>query len=261
MKSGSLIFLGTGSSSGIPIIGCHCHVCNSSDARNKRLRSAALLTYQGRKFLIDAGPDIRQQLLKHEVWHVDGLILTHSHYDHIGGLDDLRSLCIKQNAPLPCLASKYSYGALQQLFYYIFKNPNGKRSSTAQFQFSLLPSERGCIDFCGVPISYFHYTQGTMPVTGFRVGTLAYVTDIKEYPKTIFEDLQGVKTLILSALRFTKSSIQFSVDEAVDFANTVRAEKTFLIHLSHELDHAHLSNLLPASISLAYDGLEIDLSQ
>jgi phosphoribosyl 1,2-cyclic phosphate phosphodiesterase len=234
-------------------------VCTSTNPRNKRLRASAFINYAGKKLLIDAGPDTRLQLLKQDITHIDGLMLTHSHYDHIGGLEDLRALCIKQNAPLPCLASQPTYEALQLLFYYIFKNPDPGKSPTSRFHFSILPSERGTIDFCSCPISYFHYLQGKMQVTGFRLGSLAYVTDIKEYPQTIFEDLQGTETLVLSALRFTKSRIQFSVDEAVDFAHKTGAKKTFFMHLSHEVEYEHLANLLPASITLAYDGLELPI--
>lgn len=257
MTIGSLLFLGTGASAGIPVMGCHCHVCTSHDPRNKRQRAAALIRYAGKNLLIDAGPDIRQQGLTFGLEHVDGLFLTHTHFDHVGGLEELRVFNFKQEVAIPCLLSEESLKEVKKLFHYFFEEHSQDKTIPAKFHFHTLPHERGEVLFCDLALRYFSYRQSQMKVSGFRLGDLAYVTDIKEYPDTIFEDLQGLSTLVLSALRFTKTRLQFSIDEAVDFAARVQAKKTYLIHMAHEIDHTHLQSLLPATIMPAYDGLEI----
>lgn len=254
---GTLFFLGTGSSSGIPVIGCHCPVCLSNDPKNKRFRASSLLRWKDKTYLIDAGPDFRQQALRYEIKRIDGLLITHTHYDHVGGLEELRIYNFRQNGPIPCLLSTTSYSEIKKLFYYLFENGNGFTNDTSKFNFTPLEKEKGKIVFSDLPVRYFSYLQGGMKVLGFRFGDLAYVTDIKEYPETIFDELEGVSCLILSALRFTASRIQFSIDEAIDFAKRVGAKKTYLIHMSHDIEYHHLLNLLPASITVAYDGLEI----
>ncbi len=258
MVSGSLLLLGTGSSSGIPVMGCSCAVCSSTEPKNKRFRASALVRYQGKNVLIDAGPDIRLQALRSSIKHIDGVILTHTHYDHIGGLEELRVFNFAQKGPIKCLLSEISLMHIRKLFYYLFEEHKADRTMPSKFDFMLLDGKRGVKEFCGLPIRYFTYSQPSMEVTGYRLGDLAYVTDIKEYPETIFEDLAGLETLVVSALRFPNSRLQFSIDEAVDFAEKVGAKKTYFIHMAHEIDHAHLESLLPPNIRPAYDGLEID---
>ena len=253
---GSLLFLGTGSSAGVPVIGCHCRVCLSRDPKNRRLRASALLRWQDKTFLIDAGPDFRQQALLYDIRQIDGLLLTHTHYDHIGGLEELRIYSFRQKGGIPCLLSSSSYSEVKKLFYYLFEQDGEVKNYTSKFDFIPLDGDGECI-FLGLPIRYFSYSQGGMKVLGFRIGDLAYVTDIKNYSPSIFQELQGLSCLVLSALRFTNSNIQFSIDEAIDFAEKVGAKNTYLMHMSHDIEYSHLYNLLPASITLAYDGLEL----
>jgi phosphoribosyl 1,2-cyclic phosphate phosphodiesterase len=255
--SSALVFLGTGASSGIPVIGCRCPVCLSKDPKNKRLRASALFRWQEKTFLIDAGPDFRQQALLYDIQRIDGVLLTHTHYDHVGGLEELRIYNFRQKNAIPCLLSKASYSEVRKLFYYLFEEDGEVKNYTSKFDFIQLEKEAGGTVFCDLPIRYFSYVQGGMKVLGYRLGDLAYVTDIKEHSEDIFEQLQGVSCLVVSALRFTDSRIQFSIDEAIDFAEKVGAKKTYLMHMSHEIEHHHLLNLLPPSITLAYDGLEI----
>lgn len=257
MVQGSLLLLGTGSSAGIPVMGCDCQVCASQDARNKRLRAAALVRCGGIKLLIDTGPDIRQQCLKFGITEVDGLFLTHTHFDHVGGLEELRVFNFKTQKPIPCLLSHDSLKEVKKLFHYLFEEHDKDKTIPAKYTFETFEHDRGAYTFCSLPLRYFSYTQSKMKVTGMRLGDLAYVTDIKEYPDTIFEDLQGLTTLVVSALRFTSSRLQFSIDEALDFSERVKAKKTYLIHMAHEIDHEHLQSLLPSNIVPAYDGLEI----
>lgn len=258
---GSLLFLGTGASSGCPVIGCICPTCRSKDVKNRRLRSSALVKLGGKTLLIDSGPDIRQQALQYGISAIDGVILTHTHFDHIGGLEELRIYNFMQKQPLPCLLSAESYRSIQKLFYYLFcpksEHGHGRVSYTSQFDFQVLHSGRGVTEFCGQKIGYFSYKHGGMSVLGVRLGDIAYVTDIKEYPETIFEDLAGVSTLIVSALRFGRSDLQFALDDACDFAEKTGAKMTYLMHMSHELEYTHIQTLLPDTIRPAYDGLEL----
>ncbi|MGE3954933.1 MAG: MBL fold metallo-hydrolase [Parachlamydiales bacterium] len=254
-----LLLLGTGASMGVPVIGCSCAVCTSSDPKNRRLRTSALLEWEGRRFLIDAGPDFRQQALTHKIDRLDGCLFTHTHYDHIGGIDELRVFFLLQHKPLPCLLSASSRGDLERRFAHLFTEPAPGINLAAQLAFQTLEGERGSATFEGLPLTYFTYLQGGMPVTGYRIGPLAYVTDIARYPETIFEDLQGVRVLILSALRTQPTPIHFTVEEAVQFAQRSGAEKTYLVHTAHELDYAQTEKGLPKGVSMGFDGLEIRL--
>jgi phosphoribosyl 1,2-cyclic phosphate phosphodiesterase len=251
------LFLGTGASSGVPVIGCDCHVCKSANSKNYRLRASAYITYEDKAILIDAGPDIRQQVLKYNIRKLDGLIITHTHYDHIGGLEEMRAFNFLQQRPMPCLVSRHSMTEIRKLFYYLFRESGEVRNFTANFQFHSLEKDAGHVNFQKLEIEYFPYRQGEMTVFGYRFGDLAYVTDIKEYPESTFDHLKGLSTLIISALRFTPSALQFSIDEAIDFAERVGAKQTYLMHLSHDVEYEHMKSLLPKSMNLAYDGLEI----
>lgn len=250
----SLLFLGTGSSAGVPVIGCHCSVCTSKDLKNRRLRASVFVRWKGKQLLIDAGPDFRQQALRYDIRHIDGLLLTHTHFDHVGGLEELRTYNAKQQCAIPCLLSSASYAEVQKLFYYLFEKGGEMKNYTSAFDFTVL-EEKGEVSFFGLPVRYFSYSQGGMKVLGYRFGDFAYVTDIKKYTDDIFKELEGLSCLVLSAQRFTESRIQFTIDEAVDFAKRVGAKKTYLMHLSHDIEYNHLLTLLPESITLAYDGL------
>jgi len=257
-RDGTFLFLGTGASAGVPVIGCSCKTCLSHNPKNKRLRSSALVTFQNKNFLIDAGPDIRHQALTHHINRVDGLILTHTHFDHIGGLEELRIYNFLQQQALPCLLSQESSLDMKQLFYYLFAEKVHGQNFTSEFDFTILSENEGKVDFQGLPILYTSYNQGNMKVIGLRLGNLAYLTDIKTYSPEIFIFLKGVKTLIMSALRFTPSQLHLTIDEAIDFSEKVGAEATYFMHLSHDVEYEHASSLLPKGIYLAYDGLKLN---
>lgn len=256
-----LLFLGTGSSVGVPVIGCRCETCTSSSAFNQRLRSSALLFVGEKNLLIDSSPDLRQQALKHKIERLDGVLYTHAHHDHTAGIDDLRVYHFINKKTLPCLASKETAEDLKARYSFMFKEQLHEHSQGARLMLQVLPSESGSILFQEVRIKYFSFYQTGMKINGFRFGDLAYVTDIKTYTEDIFEELKGVKTLILSALRFTPSNMHFSIDEAVDFAMRVGSTKTWLTHLAHELEYEKTNNYLPSDIRLGYDGLEIDFDE
>lgn len=242
---------------GIPVIGCKCPVCTSDCSYNKRLRPSALVMINGKRILIDCGPDFKEQALRYDLDSLDGIIVTHAHHDHTAGFDELRIYSLRNHQPIPCLLSPETLGDLKRRFYYIFDENNPYSSLTAKFQIQLLEGARADILFLGVPISYFSYKQGGMLVNGFRFGDLAYVSDIRDYPETIFEDLKGVKTLVISALRYASTPLHFGVDESIEFSQRVGAQQTWLMHIAHDLDHDKTNAYLPANIRMAYDGLII----
>jgi phosphoribosyl 1,2-cyclic phosphate phosphodiesterase len=252
-----LTFLGTGGSLGIPVVGCSCAVCRSSSPFNQRLRPSVLIQVAQKKFLIDVGPDFRQQALRYDIQTLEGVLLTHAHYDHTAGIDDLRSIHFRRTSPLPILLSKATAQELHTRYYYLF--PSEQHPDVAsRMQFHLLPDQAGEVLFEGLPIQYVTYSQGGMDVNGYRLGDLAYLSDIRHFSPAIVEHLKGLKILIISALRYTPSPLHFSVDEALDFAAQIQAKQVWLTHLSHDLDHEQTNAYLPSNVRLAYDGLEIE---
>ncbi len=254
------LFLGTGGSMGVPLIGCSCPVCLSPSPFNKRLRSSALCTVGDKCFLIDCGPDFRSQALTHHIDRLDGVLFTHAHNDHTAGMEDLRIFNWRTDKALPCLLSIETADDIKRRYYYIFE-PEGDeiyRKMLARFDLEYLVGDRGTLNFQGMPVGYFTYAQGGMRVNGFKLGNLAYVSDIRDYDESIFEELRGVDILVMSALRYSASHMHFSVDEAVAFSKKVGASHTWLMHVAHELDHDEANAYLPENIRMAYDGLELN---
>lgn len=253
------LFLGSGGSMGIPVVGCPCEVCRSPLSQNKRLRPSAAIKIGNRIILIDCGPDFRTQALEYGITHIDGVILTHAHHDHTAGVDDLRIFTLRSGQPLPCLLSSETLQELKTRFYYIFNercSPDGVKLTTNLATYCI-EEPCGQIIFEGLKIKYISYHQGGMQVNGFRFGNLAYVTDIKEFNPEIFDSLKGVKTLVIGALRHTPSNLHFTVDDAINFSKAVGAEKTWLTHIAHELDHERTNAYLPEYVRMSYDGLEL----
>ena len=253
-----LLFLGTGGSMGVPVIGCFCSVCRSPSSFNKRLRPSALLTIEDKKILIDAGQDFRTQALRYQVNDLDGVIFTHAHHDHTAGIDDLRVYYMKDKEPLPCLLSQATADELLTRFSYIFCKKPSVNKLMPKFIFQIFEGERGVVEFLGLQVSYLTFEQTGMPVNGYRLGNLAYISDIRHYPETIFEDLQGIEYLVLSALRYEPSQMHFSIEEATAFAQRVGAKQTWLTHIAHEVDYETANSRLPSNIRLAYDGLIVE---
>jgi len=248
MKS-SLTVLGSGASLGVPMIGCACATCTSSDPHNKRSRSAALYQEGDKKLLIDAGPDFYSQAVRYGITQLNGLLITHTHYDHIAGIDELRVFTFKTKKALPVLLSEASFQELQRRYDYLI--------GSGQYSFTLLKEREGTIVFEGVELSYFTYTQAHMPVTGFRFGKIAYVTDIKDYDESIFHHLKGVETLVVSALRDTPSTVHLTVDDAIAFCERAGVKQSYFTHIAHEIEHTSTNSRLPQGMALAYDGLVI----
>ena len=250
--NGKIKFLGTGGSMGVPVVACSCLVCTSSNVKNKRLRVSALIQVADKQFLIDAGPDFRMQALTNNITHLDGLLITHPHFDHVAGLDDLRVFHFFHKKTVPCLLSQETLSALKRSHFYLFE-----AHEKARFDFHVLEKMQGDVMFGGLKWHYISFLQKNDKVTGFRLGNMAYILDIRSFSEEIFEILEGVEILVLSALRYEPSPSHFSIEEAITFAKKVGAKETFLSHIAHEVDYDEGSRILPPGVKLTYDGLEV----
>lgn len=254
---GSFLFLGTGASMGTPVVTCQCAVCRSQDPRNHRLRPSGLLKLEGQQILVDVGPDFREQALRYGIDRLDGVVLTHGHYDHMAGMDDLRVFYFLKKQTLPCLLSRPTYNELKMRSPYFFEGSGDDVAGGARFQFKVMDEKEGAVMFNSLPWTVVSYIQNGTQVTGYRIGSFAYVMDLKEYTPAIFEKLKGVETLVLSGLRERPSPAHLTLDEALEFARKVGAKMTWFSHVSHELDHETTNRRLPREAQLAYDGLEV----
>jgi phosphoribosyl 1,2-cyclic phosphate phosphodiesterase len=256
MPENTFCFLGTGGSLGVPIVGCTCSTCLSLDSKNKRTRSGNLINWQGKTFLLDAGPDYRQQALQKGINKLDGFILTHAHYDHMGGFDDLRAYPLLGGNPLPCIMLEKTFEELELRYPYLLKRI-GKEPRSRFFSWKTLESPSGFTTFEGMEFEYFSFLQMGMEVMGLKIGSIAYVSDIKEYGEDLIEKIKETETLIVSALRKSSSPMHFSVEDALEFIKKVQPTRAYLTHIAHELDHEALLKELPPHVFIAYDGLTI----
>lgn len=256
LMMGTFLFLGTGASAGVPVIGCKCSVCSSALPKNKRFRPSGVIQVGGKSLLIDIGPDFRSQALQFDIGHLDGLLLTHTHYDHIAGIDEVRIFNVRQKRAFPCLLSKESFEEIRKRYDYFF----AKESLSAQLEFDVLDKDAGETEFLGVKVGYCSFFQGPMKITGFRVGEFAYISDIQKFDDSIFLSLKGVRKLVLSALKPETSPFHLSFDQAAAFSRRVGAVETWITHVGHFLDHEALNALLPSGIKMAYDGLKVEFT-
>jgi phosphoribosyl 1,2-cyclic phosphate phosphodiesterase len=249
-------FLGSGTSQGIPVIACSCAVCTSVDTRDKRLRSSILLQVDDKNIVIDSGPDFRYQMLRAGVTHLDALVFTHEHKDHTAGLDDIRAFNYKQGEAINVYAHKRVQDALKKEFSYIFahhKYPGIPQLDL--FEIGHHPFEVAGVPF--IPIEVMHFQ---LPVLGFRIADFTYITDAKTVSDVEKAKIKGTKVLVINALQQEKHISHFTLEEALAFAQEIGAEKTYFTHISHRLGtHQKISELLPAGVELAYDGLCIEL--
>jgi phosphoribosyl 1,2-cyclic phosphate phosphodiesterase len=254
----SFRFLGTGGSGGVPLIGCKCAVCRSSSSFNKRLRSAGLFTIEDKHYLIDVGPDFREQALRYQIDRLNGVMITHAHSDHIVGIDDLRAYYFLEHKKVPCLVSQETFDEIKKRFPYLLESQSGG-SISAQLDFRILDHDFGERVFEGLRVRYLSYFQVGMKVTGFRVGDFAYVSDIRTFTDEVFESLKGVEILVLSALRHEPTAMHFSIEEAIAFSRQAGAKTTYFTHIAHDLDHETAQKILPKGFYLSYDGLQIEI--
>ncbi len=244
-----LLFLGTGTSTGVPQIGCKCEVCTSTDSKDQRLRASVLLTEGENRILIDCGPDLRQQLIKNKIYNLSGILLTHEHYDHVGGLDDVRPLGETQ-----LYAEKKVLGVIKRNMPYCFAD--NRYPGVPKIQLNEITEHKFVINNQEIqPIRIMH---AALPILGFRFGKIAYLTDVKTIEDKSFELLKDLDILVINALRANKHISHLSVEEALQIAERIGARKTYFTHISHDMGlHEIVENQLPDNIHLSYDGLKL----
>ena len=256
MGKAKLTFLGTGTSQGVPMIGCGCDVCRSEDPRDKRLRASVLVEYEGLSILVDAGPDFRQQMLREGVSHLDAILLTHNHKDHTGGLDDIRAFNYLEKKATQIYCEKYVEDSLRKEYSYAFEEK--KYPGAPEWQIHLIDEKPFMIDgkVEVIPIRGKHYK---LPVLGYRFGDIAYCTDMNHIAEEEFEKLKSLDHFIINCVRYGKHISHYSLEEAIEVAQRVRAKHSWITHLSHQLPRYEiLAAELPKGIQPAYDGLTIE---
>ena len=253
----TITFLGTGTSHGVPIIGCHCAVCTSHDSRDRRFRPSILVTQDdGTRVLVDTATDLRSQALANGVERVDAVVFTHSHADHIFGLDELRRFNNLRNGPLPVHADRATLDDLRRIFGYAFDSPPELGGGVPRLVPHLIdaPFHLGTTRWLPVPILH-----GRRPILGFRIGAFAYLTDCSHLPDSSKPLLQDLDLLVIGALRDRPHPTHFSLDQAVAACQELRPARALFTHISHELGHEATCTRLPPSMALAYDGLSVEL--
>jgi phosphoribosyl 1,2-cyclic phosphate phosphodiesterase len=249
-----ITFLGTGTSNGIPVIGCDCDVCHSPDPRDRRTRTSALVRYNGLSILIDTATELRAQALANDVRRVDAVLMTHAHADHTGGFDDLRRFNEMQQQHIPLFADAITAETMRERFAYAFRDDFPFYGAKPDL---ILHEIDGPIDLFGeriIPIPVLH---GRLPITGFRFGNLAYITDAKVVPPESLELLRDLDVLVLNALREKSAPTHLSFAEAVEVIETIRPRRAYLVHLSHATSHDDAQALLPSGVEVAWDGLVV----
>lgn len=250
-------FLGSGTSTGVPVVGCQCEVCRSEDPRNKRLRQSVVIEVDGRYLLIDTTPDLRQQLLRSPVPRLDAVLFTHSHSDHMMGLDDVRPFNFFHRRAVVAYANGSTAKAIQRAFSYIWDTGTQEGGGKPQIDLRVVDQP---FEHEGIPLTPIPVRHGEWTILGWRIGPFAYITDTNGIPPDSYALLEGVQVLALDGLRQRPPhSTHFTIDEAVAAARPVAARETWLIHLSHDVDHETVEASLPEGYRLAYDGLVLDI--
>jgi phosphoribosyl 1,2-cyclic phosphate phosphodiesterase len=247
-------FLGTGTSTGVPVVGCRCLVCLSTDPRNQRLRQSVKIEAGGKFFLIDTTPDLRQQLLRDPIPHLDFVLFTHSHADHLMGLDDIRPFNFRQRKPIQAYANPLTAKAIRRSFSYIW---NDSQIGGGKPQLDLREVD-GEFSHDGISVVPIPVTHGNWTIFGYRIGPFAYITDTNGIPEESVQLLRGVDVLAIDGLRPSPPHpTHFTIGEAIEAARTIGARRTYLIHLTHDIDHGSFEATLPDDVRLAYDGLSL----
>lgn len=252
-----ITFLGTGTSQGVPVIACDCKTCQSDDPRDKRLRTSLLLETEKAIIVFDAGPDFRQQMLREKVTHIDAIVLTHEHKDHIAGMDDVRAFNYKTRDAIDIFAEERVLKEIRREYSYVFAEqqypgiPKMRLNEINTENFSIKGLEI-------IPVRVMHFR---LPILGFRIGDFAYITDANSVPEESKEKLYGVKYLVVNALRKEKHISHFNLYEAINFIREISPRQAYITHISHQMGlYRDVSKELPPEIKLAFDGLSIEIS-
>ena len=255
-----ITLLGTGTSTGVPVIGCSCRVCTSSDPKDHRTRCSCFVEVNDVQILIDAGPDFRTQALRTGLTNIDALLITHHHFDHVAGIDDLRPFFFKNKTPIPCYTHADSAASLRKMYGYIFED--GSYPGIARLEmhdvsesFNVVSRFHEDRTVTITPIEVFH---GSMPTFGYRIGRFAYLTDTNNIPTASLELLHDLDVLVLDALRHEPHRSHYTIAEAVQVAQRIGARHTYFIHMTHSVLYAEENPKLPDGMTLAYDGLTIE---
>jgi len=252
-----LVILGCATSTGVPIIGCHCPVCTSDNPKNKRTRCSLFIETNGKDILIDSSTDLRFQALRYGITRLDAVLYTHSHADHTHGIDDLRTFNFVNNMVIPCYANRQTITNLKNNFGYIF---DGVHSAGGKPKLDLKVVENE-FDFEGIKIIPIEINHGSWIILGYRIGNVAYLTDCSGVPSESLEKLADLDLLIISALRYREHPAHFNVDQAVEMARKINPKRAVFTHMGHEIEYDTLINELPDNIVPAYDGMELELDE
>lgn len=250
----TLTVLGSGTSMGVPTIGCNCKVCSSSDAHDRRTRPSVMLEYSGHIVLIDSTPDFREQALRERITRIDAVLYTHAHADHILGLDDLRPLTFKREQKLPLYADDNTAKIIERMFAYVF-DPESTYSTRPQVTLHRL---NGTLDLFGAKFQPLKILHGDSEITAYRFGTAAYLTDFSTIPQATLNALHGLDVLFLDALRRRPHPTHSSLDESLKIVEKLAPNRAFFVHMSHDLGHEETNASLPPHIRLAHDGLKLE---
>jgi len=250
-----ITFLGTGTSYGVPMVGCECRVCTSDNPKNSRTRSSIFISEGEYNILIDAATELRIQCLRNNVKRLDAVLLTHSHADHVLGFDDLRHFNRKRKTNIPVYGSEETVNNVYRMFSYAFEEVT---SNGCKPKVTLIPID-GNLNLSGMEIIPVDVMHGQERVTAYRFKKFAYVTDVSQIPQDSVEKLKGLDLLIIAALRNIPHEKHFSIEQATKMVSTLKPKQTYFTHIAHEIDHEETDKTLPAGINLAYDGLSIDV--
>lgn len=250
-----ITFLGTGTSTGNPEIGCKCEVCTSKDTKDRRLRASVLIQTKGKQILIDCGPDFREQILPFDFRKIDGVLLTHEHYDHVGGLDDLRPFCRFGDVDL--YAEQNVLDTLKSRIPYCFSNTH-QRGIPSFTLHPICPDNQFSVE--GISVQPIRVMHALLPIVGYRIGNFAYLTDLKYIPESEFDKLKNLDVLVIDALRHTTHVSHETLEEALENIRQIAPTKSYLTHMSHEIGlHKEVQKTLPENVFLSYDRLEIEV--
>lgn len=251
-----LTMLGVGSSAGTPVVGCKCVTCSSDNPHNKRTRCSSLITLgSGENILIDSGPDLRIQSLRENIERVDAVLYTHTHADHLHGIDDLRAFCQIQRTQIPLYAKEDAVAHIKQKFGYVLRDPSDfwdlpvLRTETVHAPFQLF----------GIEITPIPVLHGRSHIFGYRIGNFAYMTDVSEIPEASFALLENLDVLLLDCLREASHPTHINIEQSLAYIGRIKAKQSYMIHMTHELEYASLASKLPSGVFVGYDGLKLDI--